>query len=125
MDPNLHAHLMKRMADIGINSYKGAPLKREGCSDGGERNLPEPPSSPPRAGDGDFVWCRCGLCVASERPLENKCCVSIPQVVAEGIDACITDHQHFLSLCLNPAVLEAVYRELVDSRVTKHHDQHK
>lgn len=69
--------------------------------------------------------CRCGLCVASERQLENKCCVSIPQVVAKGIDSCITDHQHFPSLCLNPAVLEVVYRELVDSGVTMHHDQHK
>ncbi|XP_077547896.1 uncharacterized protein LOC144160298 [Haemaphysalis longicornis] len=125
MDPNLRAHLMKRMADIGINPYEDAPLKEEGCSNGGERNSPEPPPSPPRAGGGDMGWCRCGLCVASERPLENKCCVAIPQVAAKGIDTCITDHEHFPSLCLNPAVLEAVYRELVDSGVAMHHDQHK
>lgn len=65
------------------------------------------------------------MCVASERPLENKCCVSIPQVVARGITTCITNHVDFPSLCLNAAVLEVVYRELVDSGVAMHHDQHK
>ncbi|XP_077552233.1 P2X purinoceptor 7-like [Haemaphysalis longicornis] len=107
MDPALRSRLEKRTKELGWDPYESTPRRKVSRKDAD----PESPASPGRSGD-EMNWCQCGLCVASPKPLENVCCRGIAKVVAKSNNDCITRHAYFPTLCLNPAVLEAVYWEL-------------
>ncbi|XP_077530933.1 uncharacterized protein LOC144142981 [Haemaphysalis longicornis] len=82
------------------------------------------PGATQHADDG-MRWCSCGLCVRSDKAVENKCCFDIPEVFSEGNDDSINRHAYFPSLCLNPAVLQAMCRELASHGVPMTREQHK
>nr|XP_011446118.3 uncharacterized protein LOC105341337 [Crassostrea gigas] len=62
-----------------------------------------------RQGNND--WCMCGHCPPTAK--ESVCCQEIPQVKAVLAEdpgkPCITEHQGFHPVCLNPTVLRIAY----------------
>lgn len=114
MDPALRARLEAASADMGFDPYADTPRRKVRKRAGGG------PPEPPHQADDDMRWCSCGLCVRSDKAVENKCCFDIPEVFSKGNDECIIP-----SLCLNPAVLQAMYRELASHGVPMAREQHK
>ncbi|XP_064473784.1 P2X purinoceptor 7-like [Ornithodoros turicata] len=69
-----------------------------------------PPQSPDRP-NGFRNWCSCNNCRAMPTHIECLCCRDVPEATIKQPHDCITHHEDFEILCLNPAVLgvAAVY----------------
>ncbi|KAL3854917.1 hypothetical protein ACJMK2_014152 [Sinanodonta woodiana] len=67
-------------------------------------------------------WCLCALCQVMPTTEESQCCQEISKAKITGFNEvlqCITDHPGFLSVCLDPYVLETAYYQY-----RQQYDQH-
>ena len=60
----------------------------------------------------DLSWCTCSFCTAMHQLRESMCCQEFEHYMVEYLTdpvSCITCHQDFALICLNPLVLETAY----------------
>ena len=56
-------------------------------------------------------WCTCGECSLMPSLIESKCCRECPNLLEDKLNQvkCITQHEEFSILCLNPIVLNTAF----------------
>ena len=60
----------------------------------------------------DLSWCTCNLCTPMRQLQESTCCQEFEHYTADYLTdtiSCITLHEDFALICLNPLVLETAY----------------
>ncbi|XP_077515875.1 uncharacterized protein LOC144125926 [Amblyomma americanum] len=123
MDPELEKRLREATAVMGLEPYAFTPFRDPQIDDISDSPAGSPDSPCGREND-SVPWFTCGCCESMPTVDEQLCCRSVPQVVNEQGDGCITGHPAFESVCCTPQVLRAVYIALAEENVdnTRHDD---
>ena len=108
-EKNKQNRKMSYEQNLGLDGYSFEPEYSENELETLDRTLPYEDEQIPLD-----EWCDCGNCEVMEKTEENVCCrscdLTIPNL--EELD-CITDHEQFDTIVLNPAILEVSYIQIM------------
>ncbi|XP_042148569.1 uncharacterized protein LOC121047554 [Ixodes scapularis] len=109
--------MLEYSESLGLVPYAGTPSKclseedARAVLDGSPSPTPDPDSWRLTT----TAWCSCKRCGIMPTPKECICCRECPPAVATRPGGCITEHNNFAPICLQPGVLEVAFWALQEA----------